>query len=174
MRFSSGLNLREYPPPEGAGTGLRAGPAPSGPRGFMLLEVLVAIVILGIAVVLVMQLLCADLRATAGSLRYFDAVISAESRLMELAGSDQLTENTWTERDAAGRRVVVSVREALQDRTEGLVVKLLEISLDIYWISGGREKSISLKTMKAVKKPEFEQEQIPWDDPVQVGLYGDA
>ncbi len=140
----------------------------------MVLEVLVAIVILGMAIILVIQLLAADLKAVAASERFFNAAVAAESRLKELAADERLAENAWTETDAAGRRIFISVREILQDRTEPLRLKLLEINLSIYWMSGGREKNIALKTVKAVKKPDLDQEQRPWDEPGQSGTYGDA
>lgn len=171
MRAAIKALRRKCPPPEGAGGGSRT--AAANPRGFMLLEVLVSIVILGMTVILFIQLFAADLKAVAGSERLFNAAVSAESRLKELAADEKLAENSWVETDAAGRRVVISVREVLQDRTSSLRLRMLEVSLNIYWMSGGREKTLGLKTIKAVRKPDSEQEQ-PWDEPGRAGPYGDA
>jgi type II secretory pathway pseudopilin PulG len=131
------------------------GPRPNA-RGFTILEVLVSIIILGAAIIILIQLFSADLKAVAASEKFFSAAVSAESRLKEIAADDGLAENSWTETDASGRRIMVAVREVLKERTGPLRLKMLEINLKIYWVSGGREKAIALKTFRAVKRPDSE------------------
>lgn len=139
----------------------RRGDPPSGngrkkcllsPRGFTLLEVLVATAILGIAVAVVLQLFSANLRALAVSEDYVSATKMAEAKMREVLDDAALTETSFSETTSDGYRIDVSVVNTLQERTETLPVKLLEISLTVQWTKGNRDRSLSLKTMKAVKK----------------------
>jgi len=40
----------------------------------------------------------------------------------------------------------------LKDRTDNLQVKLLQIDLTLRWVKGAKEKSLTLSTMKIMKK----------------------
>jgi len=46
----------------------------------------------------------------------------------------------------------VSIAEVLQERTENLQVRLLEVVLAVYWTKGVHEKSLTLRTMKVLEK----------------------
>jgi prepilin-type N-terminal cleavage/methylation domain-containing protein len=122
------------------------------PRGFTLLEVLVATAILGIAVAVVLQLFSANLRALAASEDYVSATKRAEAKMREILDDPSLTETSLSETTGDGYRIDVSITDALPERTETLPVKLLEISLTVHWSKGLKERSLSLKTMKVVKK----------------------
>jgi prepilin-type N-terminal cleavage/methylation domain-containing protein len=121
-------------------------------RGFTLLEVLVATAILGIAVAVVLQLFSANLRALALSEDYVSATKRAEAKMREILDAAPLAETSFSETTGDGYRIDVSVTNALEERTETLPVKLLEISLTVHWTKGIKERSLSLKTMKVVKK----------------------
>jgi prepilin-type N-terminal cleavage/methylation domain-containing protein len=122
------------------------------PRGFTLLEVLVATSILGIAVAVVLQLFSANLRALAMSEDYVSATKRVEVKMREILDDTALAETSFSETTGDGYRIDVSVTNALEERTETLPVKLLEISLTVHWTKGIKERSLSLKTMKVVKK----------------------
>lgn len=121
--------------------------------GFTLLEVLVALAVLGIALVVIFQLFSADLKGLATSDDYANAVIKAESKMREILDDDTLSEKTWSEMTEDGYRIDAVVTNAIAERTENLQVKLLEINLAVHWTSGIRERTITLKTMKLVNKP---------------------
>jgi prepilin-type N-terminal cleavage/methylation domain-containing protein len=121
--------------------------------GFTLLEVLVALAVLGIALVVIFQLFSADLKGLATSDDYANAVIKAESKMREILDDDTLSEKTWSEATEDGYRIDAVVTEAVAERTENLQVKLLEINLAVHWRSGLRNRTITLKTMKLVNKP---------------------
>ena len=121
-------------------------------RGFTLLEVLVAIAILGIAVTVVLQLFSANLRSISASGEYVSAAIKAEAKMREILADDKLTEQTWSETTDDGYRMEVSITDALKERTENLQVRLLEIGLTIYWMKGTKEKSLTLRTTKILQK----------------------
>ena len=121
-------------------------------KGFTLLEVLVAIALLGIAVTVVLQLFSANLRAIATSGDYISAATKAEAKMREILDDDELSEKSWSETTDDGYRLDVSINEVLKARTENLQVRLLEIDLIIHWTRETKEKSLTLRTMKMVKK----------------------
>lgn len=121
-------------------------------EGFTLLEVLVAIAILGIAVTVVLELFSANLRAIATSGDYISAVTKAEAKMREILDDDELSEKSWSETTDDGYRIDVSVTDALKDRTDNLQVRLIEIDLTIRSTRGTKEKSLTLRTMKVLEK----------------------
>lgn len=121
-------------------------------NGFTLLEVLVALAILGIAITVVLQLFSANLRSIAASEDYISAVTTAEARLRDILDDEELSEKSWSETTSDGYRMDVTVSDALTERTDNLQVKALSIDLTIRWVKGVKENSINLKTMKLVEK----------------------
>jgi type II secretion system protein I len=120
--------------------------------GFTLLEVLVAVAILGIAVAIVLQLFSANLRALSASEDYVAAAAKAGSKMREILNDDKLTAKSLSETTNDGYRIDVSVSETLQERTANLQVALMDISLTVFWTKGMKEKSLTLRTMKAVRR----------------------
>ncbi|MCL5024429.1 MAG: prepilin-type N-terminal cleavage/methylation domain-containing protein [Nitrospirae bacterium] len=120
--------------------------------GFTLLEVLVAMAVLGIAVTLVIRLFSADMRAIATSEDYVAAAAKAEAKMRDVLDDDGLTEKTESEVTDDGYRIDVSVASAAKERTEDLQMNLLDITLTIRWTKGAKERSLTLRTLKAVPK----------------------
>jgi prepilin-type N-terminal cleavage/methylation domain-containing protein len=121
-------------------------------EGFTLLEVIVAIAILGIAVSVVLQLFSADLRALSTSGDYTAAATRAEAEMRNILDDNNLQEASFSETTPDGYRIDVSVAQALKERTQNLQVKLLRIDLTVHWTKGMKEKSLTLSTMKLVNK----------------------
>jgi len=122
-------------------------------KGFTLLEVLVATAILGIAIAVVLQLFSANLRAISLSGDYVTAATRADAKLKEiLNGDEKLSEKATSETTDDGYRIDVSVTEVLKERTETLPVKLLELELTMRWVRGTKERSLTMRTMRVVKK----------------------
>jgi type II secretion system protein I len=120
--------------------------------GFTLLEVLVAVAILGIAITTVLQLFSADLKSISASGDYVSAATEAEAKMREVLDNDQLTEGSSNETTANGYRTLVSITKTQEDRTENLPFSLFNISVTVYWEQGAKEKSLTLNTMKMVTK----------------------
>ncbi len=120
--------------------------------GFTLLEVLVAVAVLGIAVTMALQLFSADMKAISASGDYVSAATKAEIKMREILDDDTLSEKSVSEATADGYRTDVSVTQILKDRTENLQVVLLNISVTVYWTKGLKDKSLTLNTTKAVYK----------------------
>jgi prepilin-type N-terminal cleavage/methylation domain-containing protein len=120
--------------------------------GFTLLEVIVAMAILGIAISVVLQLFSANLRAISVSGDYVAAATRAEAKMREILSDDRLSEKYFSEATQEGYRIDVSITDVIKERTEKLQVKLLEVDLTIHWIQGTKQKSMSLRTLKVVEK----------------------
>ena len=118
-------------------------------RGFTLLEVLAAVAILGMALAVIMQLFSANLRGITASDDYLAASIAAEAKMREIIDRGDYHEQEWSETTEEGYQVNVSVRPALEERTESLPVQLHEIALSLRFEKGGNARTITLRTLKA-------------------------
>ena len=121
-------------------------------KGFTLIEVLVAVVLLGIAVTIVLQLFSANVRAIATSEDYIYASAKAEAKMREVLDNDEISEISFSEITDDGYRMDVSIAEVLHERTENLQIKLLEVVLTVFWTQGAHERSLTLRTMKVLEK----------------------
>jgi len=121
-------------------------------KGFTLLEVLVAVALLGIAITMVLQLFSSGLRAIAVSEDYVSAAARAEAKMREVLDSDTLAEGSASEITNDGYRLDVSMASTLRERTDTLQVMLMDILVTVYWTKGAKERSLSLRTMKLVNK----------------------
>ncbi|MFH2047493.1 MAG: type II secretion system protein [Pseudomonadota bacterium] len=128
--------------------------------GFTLLEVLVALVIMGIAVTYIIQLFSANLRSISTSGNYVNAAIRADVKMRQILDDDQLVEESLSEVTNDGYRMDITVSNALSERYDNLQVKLLEITLTAYWQQGNKEKSLTLSTLKVVGKSKSELESL--------------
>ncbi|MCX5806043.1 MAG: type II secretion system minor pseudopilin GspI [Proteobacteria bacterium] len=124
-------------------------------KGFTLLEVLVALAILGIAVTYVLQLFSTNMRTISLSRDYGLAAMQAEARMRQVLDDDQLNEQSWSEVTSEGYRLDLKVSNVLVDRTDNLAVKLLAIDLTIRWQKGVKERSLTLRTVKLTNKTGF-------------------
>ena len=124
----------------------------NGEKGFTLLEVLVALAILGIAVTVIIQLFSANLRTLSASEDYVSASLQGAAKMRALLDDIDLDEKAWTEISPEGYRLDIAVKEGLTDRTEILPVRLLDIALTIQWTKGNRVRSMTFQTLKLVKK----------------------
>jgi general secretion pathway protein I len=119
--------------------------------GFTLLEVLVAFVLLATTVTVILQLFSSNIKALSVSEDYATAVIRAESKMREILDNDQLSENVWSETSPEGYRFDITVAQAYEVRTKDLPLKILEIGVTMSWNKGGKNRSLTLNTMKTVK-----------------------
>ncbi len=121
--------------------------------GFTLLEVLVALSILGIALTVILQVFSADLRNIKKAADYDEAAAKAAVRLRSIVEYEVPDKPaSWTENTQDGYTMTVSVDDYLQDRTENLRVKMLQIELTIQWPDGKKSKSLTLRTLKTVDR----------------------
>jgi len=125
---------------------------PDAYKGFTLLEVLVALVLLSVALVAIFELFSANSRGLSKSEDYSNAVIIAESRMRGILDDDNLAERAWEEKTEDGYRINAVVSNTAGNRTENLQVKLLEINLTVSWTKESKERTFNLMTLKMVNK----------------------
>lgn len=124
--------------------------------GFTLIEVVVAITILGIAYSAMLGAFSGSLRLLRQASEYQNAILLARSKLDEtwidtnLYIADQETEENYGGTTYSYKieiRDVPVVEKELQEKVK-LPVKLEEISVEVYWGKVGQEKTYKLVTFK--------------------------
>jgi type II secretion system protein I len=133
------------------GLSYREAPA-FGRAGFTLLEVLVATAILGIAVAVILQLFSANLRALSVSDDFVHASIKAAAKMREILDNDKPSETSFSETTDDGYRTDVWIKNTLKERTENIDMTLFQIDVTVHWTKGTKERSLTVRTLKAVKK----------------------
>jgi prepilin-type N-terminal cleavage/methylation domain-containing protein len=120
--------------------------------GFTLLEVLVALVIMGTAVVIVLQLFSSGLRSIHASEELAFASLQADTKMAAILEDPALDEKVWDEVTESGYRFEMIVTETLKERTENLTVKMLEVALTVRWMTGARERALTVRALKVVDR----------------------
>jgi general secretion pathway protein I len=126
----------------------------SSQKGFTLLEILVAFVILAVAITSIVQLFSSNIRAISASDKYTAAAVSAETKMRDILAGDKLEERSWSETSDDGYIMDILISETLKERNDNIPKKLMEIDLTIYWPAGSKKKSLILRTLKVIDKLE--------------------
>lgn len=121
-------------------------------EGFTLLEVVVAFVILASAVVVILQLFSADLRILSRSEDYIWMSAEAQAKMREVLDSEELKVSVSSETVPEGYVVETTISKVFETRTRELPLELLEIAVKFTWPGGASQRSITVRTMKMVKK----------------------
>ena len=116
------------------------------------MEIMVALAVMGFAVVYLVQLFSSNLRMIGTSQDYMTALTQAEAMMREIVESDKIEEKSWNEQTDQGFQIEVSVAEAQKERTENLPIKLLQIEMNLSWEKALRKKSLTLRTLKVVNR----------------------
>ena len=131
---------------------------PVAARGFSLIEVLVAFVILALVATALFRLFSSSLNNASAAEDYSRAVLVAESRLEAAAAQQPLKEASDRGSEDDGRIAVGDARRALRRqghrsrpraRLRGLAMRLFRVSVDVKFTgSDGRPRTFSLATMR--------------------------
>ena len=127
-------------------------------RGFSLIEVLVAFVILALVATALFRLFSASLANASASEEYSRALLVAESQLEMAAAAQPLRETSERGTEDAGRvswetRVAThdaaDVEPDLEKASETLAMRMYRVSVDVRFTGAdGRERSLSLATIR--------------------------
>ena len=131
-------------------------------RGFTLLEILLAISILGVAVTVIMQQFSAGMKIARMSQSYTTATIYAKQKLEELQVEEEMREGEESGDFEDGYQYRVSItpyEDYIEDDEDSELFDLLPLEMYhleavVWWKEGEKEKSVALSTLKTVKKQE--------------------
>lgn len=132
-------------------------------KGFTLLEILLAIVILGVSLTVIMQQFSAGLRIAYTSKTYTTAISYAKQKLEEFQLQQEIveTEESGSFDDGYSWRVTIVPYEDYleeegeeEDLFELLPLEMYRLDSVVSWMEGDKEKSVVLSTLKTVKKQE--------------------
>jgi len=137
----------------------------SAQHGFTLLEILVAIAILGVALTVIMQQFSAGLRIGHTSRTYTTATAYAKQKLEEFQLVEEMEEGAEAGDFDDGYTWKISILPYEAFMEEGgtdedaeifelLPLEMYRLESVVSWMEGENEKSVSLVTLKTVKKKE--------------------
>lgn len=137
----------------------------SSPRGFTLIEVLVAVMILAISLVVIMQLFSGGLKSNKISSDYLHGIFHAMEKMEELLLAGELLPGTYSGEFGDGYRWQAEIE--IMEETDGsgeadpvavkMPVATMRIQLNVSWKSGLREKQYRLSTTSLIDKKELAQ-----------------
>lgn len=117
--------------------------------GFTLMEVIVAIAILGVSFVLVMQLFSGGLKLSRASCDYTRAIVHAKDKMEQLSADPVPGSGEFED----GFRWDSSVEPYLE--LEEMTVNLMKIEVKVSWDDvGGKQNSVELVSLKTVSGDE--------------------
>lgn len=134
--------------------------------GFTLLEVLIAVAILGTAIVVLLLQFSVALRAGSITQNVTVATLHAKEKIEELKMERELSESSqsgtfgdgyeWETQVIPYRHETIPEDEQIY---EGLKVETYQLSSLVKWKDGERTKQVLLTTLKTVRKKEWEADQ---------------
>jgi len=126
--------------------------------GFTLIETLVAFMILAISLVVVMQFFSGGLKSNKLSSDYLYGIFHAEEKMEELLLSDNTLEENLSGDfgDGYSWQATVDLIESEDETESTLPVFVYDITLDVSWRNGTRDKHFKIKTEKLSEITETE------------------
>lgn len=125
-------------------------------KGFTLIEVLVAMSILGISLVVLLQLFSGGLKSSRLSDEYTRGIFYAREKMDEILLAEALTEGVIDGEFDDGFKwraeaLPLDIAEAADVR---LPFRAFNITVDVRWTEGDREKHFEISALKLVKPDE--------------------
>ncbi|MBW1678787.1 MAG: type II secretion system protein [Deltaproteobacteria bacterium] len=131
-------------------------------KGFTLIEIMVALAILGIALTIIMQLFSGGLCLARKSEDYSRAVFYGRQLLEEICLQKEISE-----REEAGKfegdytwkyeikpYSVLIEKEENGGKGKNFSLKIFNVRVTVFWPSGDKEKSLNFETLKTVVETE--------------------
>ncbi|HUL23127.1 MAG TPA: prepilin-type N-terminal cleavage/methylation domain-containing protein [Thermodesulfobacteriota bacterium] len=132
-------------------------------KGFTLIEVVVALAILGVGLTVIIELFSGGLRVARTSIEYTKAVNYARMKMEEIAmkplvgvGTEEGESEDKTFRWQMGVKKVdlLSVDKSVDYKPP---IELFQVKIDVFWKSGFKERSASVESFRAIKPDDSEK-----------------
>jgi prepilin-type N-terminal cleavage/methylation domain-containing protein len=120
--------------------------------GFTLLEILVAMSLIGIVLVVVMQLFSANLRSLSISEEHVNAAVQAEAIMRNILEDEEFPNTTLSGTTEDGYRFDATITKGYEERIQALNIDLYQVKVTLRWNEGTRQRSMSLETLKMTEK----------------------
>lgn len=132
-------------------------------QGFTLIEVVVALTVLGVGLIVIIELFSGGLRLGRMAEEYTQAVSYARVKLEDIALGRQMKEGAEEGEFDKNFRWQMEVKKvdilASEERGDiALPVELYQIKLNVIWKSGAQERSATIESMKVIKWTDYEAE----------------
>jgi general secretion pathway protein I len=131
-------------------------------RGFTLLEVLTAMMILTISIVVIFQLFSGGLRSAKLSDEYTRAIFHARAKMEATLLADALMEGETEGNVEENYRWRLSITPVESEEDLGILKNSLEtlfrLTVDIIWNDGERERTFTISTLHMAKGIEIDEE----------------
>lgn len=134
-------------------------------KGFTLIEVVVALAILGVGLTVLIELFSGGLRLARASMEYTKAVNYARMKMEEMTVKPAVQEGTEEgESDDRAFRWQVGVKKVDLLSIDKSVdykppIELFQVKIDVFWKSGSKERSASVESFRAIKPDEGEKKR---------------
>jgi general secretion pathway protein I len=135
-------------------------PSTISDKGFTLIEVVVALAILGVGLMVIIELFSGGLRLGRASMEYTKAVNYARVKMEETMVKPAIEEGTQEgESDDKIFRWQMGVKKVDLLSIDKSIdykppVELFQVKIDVFWKSGSKEKSTRIESLKAIKPEE--------------------
>ncbi len=134
----------------------------NGNRGLTLLEVLTAMMILTISIVVIFQLFSGGLRSAKLSDGYTRAIFHARAKMEATLLAERLMEGEAEGIVEEDYRWRLSIAPMESEEGSGILTKSLEtlfqLTVDIIWTDGERERTFTIRTLHMAKGIETDEE----------------
>lgn len=130
-------------------------PRRRGPRGFTLLEVLVAFMILAVALAALMQSFSAGLRSSSTADTYSQAAMLAKSKLAEFSVPDTLEEGEYSGTFDNGfewRAVVAPYRDDTFKEDDNRRLLAYSVTVTVDWDDAAEGQAVTLETLRLLSR----------------------
>ena len=139
---------------------MRSKAGSGGERGFTLIEVVVAMAVLGVGLVVIIELFSGGLRLEKTSEEYSQAVSYARMKMEEISLQEKIEEGVQSGQfdkffrwETEWKRIDVLAPEKIQDIS--LPIELFQLRVKVFWKAGAKERSAGVETYRAIKREEL-------------------
>ena len=131
-------------------------------RGFTLIEVVIALAILGVGLTVIIELFSGGLRLGRASKEYTKAVNYAQMKMEEILLKQQVEEGVEEGKFDDTFRWEIGVKKVdilpvEKDRDFNPPAEFFQVKINIIWKSGSKERSTTIESYKMIKLEEGEQ-----------------